>query len=210
MTFPDAEALLRRVGIRSLAADRALHMLDRVAAVPQAAIVDIDLERFQGSYEARGPRPFLDRVRTSASPSSPSGATGAAALPASGDVSPRERRRQVADSIEQAVADVLGYGAGTLDRDLGFFEMGMDSLMALDVRTQLENALGIKLSVALLFDHPTINALADFLTEQAPGVAPDALASRRSLQPPSRPRNRPRRRPRPARPARRSRSRSSA
>ncbi|WP_443798157.1 beta-ketoacyl reductase, partial [Burkholderia vietnamiensis] len=107
MTFPDAEALLRRVGIRSLAADRALHMLDRVAAVPQAAIVDIDLERFQGSYEARGPRPFLDRVRTSASPSNPSGATGAAALPASGDVSPRERRRQVADSIEQAVADVL-------------------------------------------------------------------------------------------------------
>ncbi|WP_175999805.1 non-ribosomal peptide synthetase/type I polyketide synthase [Burkholderia vietnamiensis] len=176
MTFPDAEALLRRVGIRSLAADRALHMLDRVAAVPQAAIVDIDLERFQGSYEARGPRPFLDRVRTSASPSNPSGATGTAALPVSGDVSPRERRRQVADSIEQAVADVLGYGAGTLDRDLGFFEMGMDSLMALDVRTQLENALGIKLSVALLFDHPTINALADFLTEQAPGVAPDALA----------------------------------
>ncbi|WP_233624133.1 type I polyketide synthase, partial [Burkholderia vietnamiensis] len=173
MTFPDAEALLRRVGIRSLAADRALHMLDRVAAVPQAAIVDIDLERFQGSYEARGPRPFLDRVRTSASPS---GATGTAALPASGDVSPRERRRQVADSIEQAVADVLGYGAGTLDRDLGFFEMGMDSLMALDVRTQLENTLGIKLSVALLFDHPTINALADFLTEQAPGVTPDALA----------------------------------
>ena len=93
-------------------------------------------------------------------------------MPALSDASPRERKRLLADSIDRAVA-VLGYDAGTLDRDLGFFEMGMDSLMALDVRTQLETALGIPLSVALLFDHPTVNALADFLAEQASGTAAD-------------------------------------
>ncbi|WP_175671510.1 non-ribosomal peptide synthetase/type I polyketide synthase [Burkholderia ambifaria] len=168
MTFPEAEALLRRVGIRSLAADRALDVLDRLPAAPQIAVVDIDLALFQGSYEARGPKPFLDRVRAAATPS------GALAMPALSDASPRERKRLLADRIDRAVAQVLGFGAATLDRDLGFFEMGMDSLMALDVRTQLEKVLGIPLSVALLFDHPTVNALADFLAEQSSPTAPDA------------------------------------
>ncbi|MGY4724244.1 amino acid adenylation domain-containing protein [Burkholderia pyrrocinia] len=171
MTFPDAEALLRRVGIRSLAADRALDVLDHLPAVPQVAVVDIDLALFQGSYEARGPKPFLDRVRVGESP------PRAPAMPALSDASPRERKRLLADSIDRAVAQVLGYAAGTLDRDLGFFEMGMDSLMALDVRTHLEKALGIPLSVALLFDHPTVNALADFLAKQSSGTAPDAHAA---------------------------------
>ncbi|VWD46488.1 non-ribosomal peptide synthetase/type I polyketide synthase [Burkholderia contaminans] len=178
MTFPEAEALLRRVGIRSLAADRALDVLNRLPAVPQVAVVDIDLALFQGSYEARGPRPFLDRVRVAKS------APGAPSMPALSDASPRERKRLLADSIDRAVAQVLGYDAGTLDRDLGFFEMGMDSLMALDVRTQLETALGIPLSVALLFDHPTVNALADFLAEQASGMAADAHAAPAQAVPP--------------------------
>ncbi|MXN82708.1 amino acid adenylation domain-containing protein [Burkholderia sp. 4812] len=178
MTFPEAEALLRRVGIRSLAADRALDLLDHLPAVPQAAVVDIDLALFQASYEARGPKPFLDRVRVAATPA------GAPAMPAWSDASPRERKRLLADSIDRAVAQVLGYGAGTLDRDLGFFEMGMDSLMALDVHTHLEKALGIPLSVALLFDHPTVNALADFLAEQSFGSAPDAHAAPTEVVPP--------------------------
>ncbi|KWN84633.1 non-ribosomal peptide synthetase [Burkholderia ubonensis] len=171
MTFPEAEALLRRVGIRPLAADRALDVLDRLPAVPQVAVVDIDLALFQGSYEARGPKPFLDRVRVDATPPS------APAMPALSDKSPRERKRLLADAIDRAVAQVLGFGSATPDRDRGFFEMGMDSLMAVDLRAHLEKALGAPLSVALLFDHPTVNALADFLAEQSSATAPDATAA---------------------------------
>ncbi|KWC52010.1 hybrid non-ribosomal peptide synthetase/type I polyketide synthase [Burkholderia ubonensis] len=171
MTFPEAEALLRRVGIRPLAADRALDVLDHLPAVPQVAVVDIDLALFQGSYEARGPKPFLDRVRVDATPPS------APAMPALSDKSPRERKRLLADAIDRAVAQVLGFGSATPDRDRGFFEMGMDSLMAVDLRAHLEKALGAPLSVALLFDHPTVNALADFLAEQSSATTPDAPAA---------------------------------
>ncbi|MFA8325762.1 amino acid adenylation domain-containing protein [Burkholderia ubonensis] len=171
MTFPEAEALLRRVGIRSLAAERALDVLDHLPAVPQVAVVDIDLALFQASYEARGPKPFLDRVRVDATPPS------APAMPALSDKSPRERKRLLADTIDRAVAQVLGFGSATPDRDRGFFEMGMDSLMAVDLRAHLEKALGAPLSVALLFDHPTVNALADFLVEQSSATATDAPAA---------------------------------
>ncbi|KVO65847.1 non-ribosomal peptide synthetase [Burkholderia ubonensis] len=171
MTFPEAEALLRRVGIRPLAADRALDVLDHLPAVPQVAVVDIDLALFQGSYEARGPKPFLDRVRVDATP------PNAPAMPALSDKSPRERKRLLADAIDRAVAQVLGFGSATPDRDRGFFEMGMDSLMAVDLRAHLEKALGAPLSVALLFDHPTVNALADFLAEQSSATEPDAPAA---------------------------------
>ncbi|AYZ64937.1 amino acid adenylation domain-containing protein [Burkholderia multivorans] len=171
MTFPEAEALLRRVGIRSLAAERALDVLDHLPAVPQVAVVDIDLALFQGSYEARGPKPFLDHVRVDATPPS------APTMPALNDKSPRERKRLLADTIDRAVAQVLGFGSATPDRDRGFFEMGMDSLMAVDLRAHLEKALGAPLSVALLFDHPTVNALADFLVEQSSATATDAPAA---------------------------------
>ncbi|MFM0286809.1 amino acid adenylation domain-containing protein [Paraburkholderia megapolitana] len=170
MTFPEAEALLRRVGIKTLAAERALDVLDHLPLVPQVAVVDVDLALFQGSYEARGPKPFLDRVRVGASPAP----ANTLAMPALSDKSPRERKRLLAEIIERAVAQVLGFGSTALNRDLGFFEMGMDSIMALDLRTQLEKTLGTALSVALLFDHPTVNALADFLVEQSSATAPDA------------------------------------
>ena len=84
MTFPEAEALLRRVGIRSLAADRALDVLNRLPDVPGRG------RRYRpgavpAPYEARGPRPLLDRVRVAKS------APGAPSMPALSDASPRER-----------------------------------------------------------------------------------------------------------------------
>ena len=70
-----------------------------------------------------------------------------------------DRAERLADEVERCVRQVLGLG-GALRRDAPFRQLGMDSLMAVTVRNRLAAALERPLPAALLFDHPTVEALA--------------------------------------------------
>jgi acyl carrier protein len=64
------------------------------------------------------------------------------------------------------VVQVLGLVPGTpLDARVPLKETGLDSLMAVELRNALAHAFGRPLPVTLLFDHPTLDALATHLTK---------------------------------------------
>jgi acyl transferase domain-containing protein len=66
--------------------------------------------------------------------------------------------------LQTMVAAVLGVESSRqLDPRLGFFEMGMDSLMALDFKNRLQTTLGYPLASTLTFEHPTLTDLATYL-----------------------------------------------
>ena len=88
------------------------------------------------------------------------------ALPEPADaVAPRAAHRQAATALEQ---QLLGLWQKALKRDdIGvkddFFDLGGDSLAALEVFSAMEDALGRPLSLHLISDHPTIEQLAGAL-----------------------------------------------
>jgi acyl carrier protein len=47
----------------------------------------------------------------------------------------------------------------------GFTELGLDSLMAVELKDRLQQDLGIKLRATISFDYPTIDALAKYVGE---------------------------------------------
>jgi acyl transferase domain-containing protein len=53
----------------------------------------------------------------------------------------------------------------------GLFELGMDSLMAVELRRRLEAGVGVALSPTVAFDHPSVEALARHLAELLAGGA---------------------------------------
>jgi hypothetical protein len=85
------------------------------------------------------------------------------------DAAPLARRRALLLShIQEQIIKVLGLGAsGAVDWHRGFADMGMDSLMAIELRTRLQTSLGRGLRVTLSFDYPNVELLVAYLAEEA-------------------------------------------
>lgn len=67
------------------------------------------------------------------------------------------------------VAEVMGVETQEFEREHpGFFQMGMDSIMAVEVIKGVESALEIELYPTAIFDYPTMPELTTFLAGQLP------------------------------------------
>jgi myxalamid-type polyketide synthase MxaE and MxaD len=66
--------------------------------------------------------------------------------------------------LQGVVAKLLGYpDPQMLDPQLGFFDMGMDSLLSLELRNLLQTSLSCAVSPTVLFEYSNIQDLAEHL-----------------------------------------------
>ncbi|MEO6809431.1 MAG: amino acid adenylation domain-containing protein, partial [Isosphaeraceae bacterium] len=87
-----------------------------------------------------------------------------------GPQGPKPSARVIADWLAAKVADPLGLRASEVDRRSPFANFGLGSLQAVRLAGELEEWLERPLSPTLVYDHPTIAALAEFLADE-PGVS---------------------------------------
>jgi myxalamid-type polyketide synthase MxaB len=123
-------------------------------------------------------RPFLDTVATQAD-------VGRRDLVSSG-TSREDIRQQLASAadprvvlarhVRSAVGKVLGIrNPEEIDARARLFDLGLESLMAVELRARFEESLGCPLRPTLVFDYPTIESLTDHLAGKiAPSPEPAA------------------------------------
>jgi phthiocerol/phenolphthiocerol synthesis type-I polyketide synthase A len=77
---------------------------------------------------------------------------------------------ELLDEIEAGLRGILGRELGLpeteLEPDLPFVELGLNSVMAMSIRREVEQFAGIELSVTMLWNHPTVAALAAHLANK--------------------------------------------
>ncbi|MCB1743118.1 MAG: acyl carrier protein [Gammaproteobacteria bacterium] len=85
----------------------------------------------------------------------------------------RERQQRVVRSeqeirewVVQRVAQTLGIEPQEVDPEVPFAEYGFDSRTAVGLSGELEGWLGLELAPTLVWDHPTIASMANFLAAE--------------------------------------------
>ncbi|MEU8503090.1 type I polyketide synthase, partial [Streptomyces lavendulae] len=169
------EANLRRIareGVAALAAEEGLALFDAAMVVDSAVLLPmhLDVAVLRAQAVAVGSTPALLRalVRVPARrmvERRDGGAEGGSPLVARLMGLPvAEREGVLLELVCGRVAVVLGHsGAGAVDAERAFRDLGFDSLTAVELRNVLKAETGLRLPPTLIFDYPTPVALARHL-----------------------------------------------
>ncbi|MET0134912.1 MAG: type I polyketide synthase, partial [Kibdelosporangium sp.] len=144
-TLEDAEQRMATNGLPAISVEEALALFDEALTASAATVVPLRID------------PPVLRRRAEGIPALLRGLVRPAIRPAAtGDV---------LDVVRTHVAAVLGHSSPeAIEPQRAFKELGFDSLAAVELRNQLGAALGIRLPATLVFDYPTSQAVADYIT----------------------------------------------
>lgn len=170
---PQQQQRLQAFGLRLLAPAEALDRLGRAIRQELAGavgVIDVDWQTLARQAPARQARALESLARSSARDQESPEEAEAAYLTTLRQIPAAERLSTLIAFIQTQLATVMGIAdSEQIDPGEPLFNMGLDSLMALELMVLLEKNLGIKLTESLVFEHPTIEALGRyFLAELFP------------------------------------------
>ena len=152
-------------GFQGLAIDQAIGALEKVAGEqlrPQLAVMAFDWRKWRGGV----PVPLMSHLA----------ATEPIAVLEQGPVDLRARLSAAADDAQRRtvlegflqgqLASVLKRPTSRVELTAPVRSMGLDSLMALELRNRLEALIGLRLPATLAWNHPTVVAMAAFIGEK--------------------------------------------
>ncbi|WP_445018992.1 SDR family NAD(P)-dependent oxidoreductase [Streptomyces sp. SAS_276] len=166
---------LRRQGVRPMPSREGLALFDEALARDEPVLMPARLDL---QARADGVSPLLRGLVGGSAGPGDRDLAGAGVARRVRSLARADAEAVLLDAVRAQTALVLGHadperiGVATAFKDLG-----IDSLMALELRNGLAEATGLKLPATLAFDHPNPAALADFLTT---GLHPGSGAERES------------------------------
>jgi acyl transferase domain-containing protein/NADPH:quinone reductase-like Zn-dependent oxidoreductase/short-subunit dehydrogenase/acyl carrier protein len=96
---------------------------------------------------------------------------------------PAQRRKLIETHVRDQIIRVLGLDPTCpVDPRQGLREIGMDSLMAVELRNRLQSSVGRTLPSTIAFDHPTLDDLAGHLADELLGSVATELPGPTSVE----------------------------
>jgi acyl transferase domain-containing protein len=93
------------------------------------------------------------------------------------------RRTLLVDLLRARLANTLGLDeADSIGSDQLFFELGVSSISAVALQGELSEALGMELPSTVMFDHPSLERLARYISGRIDGGEPEERAVAREPQ----------------------------
>jgi acyl carrier protein len=174
----------REGGLQPMPASDALDALGRMLAgtQPQAVVATVDWGVLKPLHEARRSRPFLSHlgVAVRAPAAAPRADSGPALQERLAAAPVAMRHDLLVEFVQHEVAAVLSLDSpAAVPIATGLFDLGMDSLMAVELKRRLERGAARPMPSTLTFNYPNVGALARFLETQLTikAVEPVAVAA---------------------------------
>ncbi|MDN0197936.1 type I polyketide synthase [Streptomyces sp. S.PNR 29] len=138
---------LERLGQHG-AAQRVVNIFDWDQFVARLPLANALFEHVAGRRQAAGDDAGMDLADLLARPRS-------------------ERLKLIGRTVAERVAAVLHFGsADEVEPTADFVTLGLDSVMGMEVKSQLEADLGLNLPASLTFDHPSVRHITEFVDTQ--------------------------------------------
>lgn len=190
----------RAAGLHAIDPERGLEALEWLMSgrAPRVAVLPLNWTTYLDRIPAGAERPWFDVVRPiapqhaagpAATAQDPSEAGHAPTVEATPGVAhpapapdlatrvaaavPARRRDVLLDGLRDIAGRVLGATGDEIDPATPLTELGLDSLMAVEMRNRVATALGRTLPATLLFNYPSLDELSGFLIRDFLEAEPD-------------------------------------
>ncbi len=167
---------VERLGVRTLGDGEAEPLLSLAVAGSHPHIVAVSAD-FQAFSAHIGHHPRVATVETLAGAIAGPGPAQSAIAKAKGwlaaelsALASEDRQERLRDVLIDIVGLAIG-DPGAVTDDVGFADIGLDSIMAIDLRARLAHALALDLPATIAIDYPSLPALTAFLLQLLPSGA---------------------------------------
>ncbi|QSJ15493.1 type I polyketide synthase [Nostoc sp. UHCC 0702] len=167
-------------GISPIASPKGLQILAEVLgqSIAQVAVLAVDWAKFLGQFPAETALPFLEVFTPATDTSSAQQSEFRQQL---ANTPPEAQKAFLVAYVRSHIGKVLGLSHGDqIGLHQGFADLGMDSLMAIEMKNRLQSSLGCKMPTTLAFDYPTVDALVNYLATEVLGIVETTPTSEQS------------------------------
>jgi acyl carrier protein len=161
---------LRTKGFRLIDSEQGLRILEHLMLQDrvQVGVMSVDWRQYSDLLTPAQRSNLLSKVwKAEVRPASEAQKTAQPPLLERLRQAPAKKRRQTLEThIRDQAIKVLGLNPSfKLDLNQGLATFGMDSLMTIELKNRLQASVGKTLSSTIVFDHPTVAALAEYLEQ---------------------------------------------
>ncbi|MBE9002315.1 type I polyketide synthase [Nostoc sp. LEGE 12447] len=163
-------------GISTIGLEPGLQILEDILTqdVAQVGVLPVDWSKFLGQLPQNLEFPFLEVFASQVEPTQTAKSEFLEQLEAA---PAKEKRSLLLTHVRSLIAKVLNLKSPEeIDIYQGFTDLGMDSLMAVELKNRLQTSLEYSIPASLVFDYPTVAALVDYLAGEMLATS-DAIES---------------------------------